>query len=267
MTLPAATTELLRTPAGHLLEMLVTGNGQPVTVFAPGLAAGIPDSRPLGSGVPGRKAFIQFRGHGRSSAPPGPWSYADLAGDLDAAADAVGATQALGVSLGAGALARLLVERPARFERVVFFLPAVLDVARSSPNRERLAALLAATASGDAERVAAVVATEVPEPLRDTAAVRAYLRSHASDLLRYGLAEQLSTLVGEVPVPDVRMLARVTVPALVIGCTGDDLHPASVAERLAAALPHATLHVYDRPGVLWTARPDLRQRISGFLAA
>jgi pimeloyl-ACP methyl ester carboxylesterase len=63
------------------------------------------------------------------------------------------------------------------------------------------------------------------------------------------------------------MLARVTVPALVIGCTGDDLHPAPVAERLAAALPHATLHVYDQPGVLWTARADLRQRISGFLAA
>jgi pimeloyl-ACP methyl ester carboxylesterase len=266
MTLPAPTTELLDTPAGHLLEMLVTGAGEPVTVFAPGLAAGIADSRPLGSGVPGRKAFIQFRGHGRSSAPPGPWSYADLASDLEAAADAVGATRALGVSLGAGALARLLVGRPDRFERVVFFLPAVLDVARSSPSRERLAALLAATASGDPEQVAEAVSAEVPEPLRNRAAVRMYLRSRAYDLLRYGLAEQLSTLVGQVPVPDVRTLGRVTVPALVIGCTGDDLHPAAVAERLAAALPQATLHVYDRPGVLWTARADLRQRIAGFFA-
>jgi 3-oxoadipate enol-lactonase len=58
----------------------------------------------------------------------------------------------------------------------------------------------------------------------------------------------------------------VTVPALVIGAAGDDLHPATVAERLAAALPRATLHVYDRPGVLWTARADLRARISRFLS-
>jgi pimeloyl-ACP methyl ester carboxylesterase len=267
MTRPAAATELLRTPTGQLLEVLIAGDGEPVTVFAPGLAAGIPDSRPLGSGVRGRKAFIQFRGHGRSSAPPGPWSYADLASDLEAAADAVGATRALGVSLGAGALARLLTARPDRFERVVFFLPAVLDVARSSASRDRLAALLAAMASGDPERVAAAVSAEVPESLRDTAAVRMYLRSRANDLLRYGLAEELSTLVGQVPVPDLRMLARVTVPALIIGCTGDDLHPAAVAERLAAALPQARLHVYDRPGVLWTARADLRERIAGFLAA
>ena len=53
--------------------------------------------------------------------------------------------------------------------------------------------------------------------------------------------------------------------ALVIGCAGDDLHPVAVAEQLAAALPHATLHVYDRPGVLWTERADLRERISTFL--
>jgi 3-oxoadipate enol-lactonase len=266
VTLAPPPTRLVRTPSGESLEVLVAGAGEPVTVFAPGLAAGIPDSRPLGSGVPGRKAFLQLRGHGRSSAPPGPWSYADLAGDLLAVADAVGATRALGVSLGAGALARLLVERPDRFQRVVFFLPAVLDETWSSPGRERLTGLLAALASGDPERVAAAVAVEVPRALRANPAVRLYLRSRASDLLRYGLAEELTTLAGQVPVPDVRALRRVTVPALVIGAAGDDLHPVPVARRLADALPHATLHVYDHPGVLWTARADLRARISGFLS-
>lgn len=56
-----------------------------------------------------------------------------------------------------------------------------------------------------------------------------------------------------------------TAPALVIANAGDDLHPVEVAERLAAALPQATLHVYDRPGVLWSERADLRDRIAGFL--
>lgn len=267
MRLAPPPTELLRTPAGHLLEVLATGHGEPVTVFAPGLAGGIPDTRPLGSGVPGRKVFTQLRGHGRSSAPPGPWSYADLAADLGVVADATGATRALGVSLGAGALAGLLVDRPDRFERLVFFLPAVLDVPRAEPNRSRLDGLLAALASGDPDRVARALSVEVPEPLRDTVAVRAYLRERAADLLRHGLAGQLATLTGQVPVPDLSVLRRVTVPALVIGAAGDDLHPAAVAERLAAALPRSTLHVYDRPGVLWTARADLRARISGFLAA
>jgi len=235
-------------------------------VFAPGLAGGIPDTRPLASGVPGRKVFVQLRGHGRSSAPPGPWSYADLAADLAVAADATGATRALGVSLGAGALARLLVDRPDRFQRLVFFLPAVLDVPRVGPGRARLDRLLAALASGDPDRVASAVSVEVPEPLRETVAARAYLRQRATDLLRHGLSGELAGLTGQVPVPDVTALARVTVPALVIGAAGDDLHPAAVAERLAAALPRSTLHVYDRPGVLWTARADLRARLVRFLS-
>ena len=266
VTLAPPPTRLVRTPSGESLEVLVTGAGEPVTVFAPGLAAGIPDSRPLGSGVPGRKAFLQLRGHGRSSAPSGPWTYADLAGDLAFAAEATGAGRALGVSLGAAALTRLLADRPDRFARVVFFLPAILDVAPGAASGTRLAALLAAVASGDPERVAAAVALEVPEPLRDTAPVRGYLRQRATDLLRHGLAPQLATLAGQVPVPDPAVLSRVTVPALVIGATGDDLHPAAVARRLAAALPNSTLHVYDRPGVLWTARADLRSRIASFLS-
>ena len=264
--LPGPHTELLRTPAGEALEVLVTGHGEPVTVFAPGLAGGIADTRPLGSGVPGRKVFVQLRGHGRSTAPDGPWTYADLAGDLAFAADATRADRALGVSLGAAALTRLLVDRPDRFTRVVFFLPAVLDVDAGRASGTRLAALLDAVASGDPERVAAAVALEVPGPLRDTAPVRRYLRQRAGELLRHGLAPQLATLAGQVPVPDVAVLARVTVPALVIGATGDDLHPAAVAERLAAALPNATLHVYDQPGVLWHSRTDLRERISSFMS-
>jgi hypothetical protein len=51
----------------------------------------------------------------------------------------------------------------------------------------------------------------------------------------------------------------------VLACRGDELHPVEVAEELAAALPQATLHVYDRPGVMWTERADLRERIATFL--
>lgn len=256
---------MVTTPHGVRLERLVTGTGDPVTVFAHGLGNGIATTRPFGSGVTGRKVFFQFRGHGRSEAPDGPWNYLDLARDLRAIADLGGASRAFGASLGAGALCRLLAESPERFEKLVFFLPAVLDEPRGPVARERITDLLEAVESGDASAVADVVSLEMPAAVRNTPAGWAYLRQRLDQLLRDGLAEGLTTLPEQTSLRDISDLAAVTAPALVIACAGDDLHPVEVAERLAAALPQATLHVYDRPGVLWTERADLRDRISGFL--
>jgi pimeloyl-ACP methyl ester carboxylesterase len=263
--LPEPETELVDTPHGVRLERLITGSGEPVTVFAHGLGSGIATTRPLGSAVAGRKIFFQFRGHGRSDAPVGPWTYLDLARDLRAMADLGGATRALGVSLGAGALCRLLVESPERFDRVVFYLPAVLDEPRSPAVRQRLDDLLDAIESGDESELAEEVSRELPPAVRNTPAGWAYLRQRLEQLQRDGLAPALSTLPDQFPVRDRSALASVTAHALVIGCAGDELHPAPVAEQLAQALPNATLHIYDKPGVLWTERADLRARISDFL--
>ncbi|WP_433551711.1 alpha/beta fold hydrolase [Micromonospora zamorensis] len=263
--LPEPDTDLVATPHGVRLERLVTGTGDPVTVFAHGLGNGIATTRPFGSGVTGRKVFFQFRGHGRSEAPDGPWSYLDLARDLRAIADLGGASRAFGASLGAGALCRLLVESPDRFEKLVFFLPAVLDRPRGPVAQERVTDLLEAVESGDASAVADVVTLELPPAVRNTPAGWAYLRQRLDQLLRDGLAAGLAGLAEQTPLRDTTALAAVTAPALVIANAGDDLHPVEVAERLAAALPQATLHVYDRPGVLWSERADLRDRIAGFL--
>ncbi|MEU4679623.1 alpha/beta hydrolase [Micromonospora sp. NPDC023737] len=263
--LPEPDTELVTTPHGVRLERLITGAGDPVTVFAHGLGNGIATTRPFGSGVTGRKIFFQFRGHGRSDAPPGPWSYADLARDVRAIADLSGATRAFGASLGAGALCRLLSQSPERFERLVFFLPAVLDRPRGEVARQRLTALLDAVESGDASAVAEAVSVELPAAIRNTPAGWAYLRQRLDQLLRDGLAPGLAGLPEQVALPDAAVLSAVSAPVLVIACAGDDLHPVEVAEQLAAALPQATLHVYDRPHVLWTERADLRERISAFL--
>jgi 3-oxoadipate enol-lactonase len=265
-SLPEPPTEVVPTPHGVTLERLITGSGEPVTVFAHGLGSGIAETRPLGSAVPGRKVFFQFRGHGRSATPAGPWTYADLARDLRAIADLSGATQALGVSLGAGALCRLLAESPERFDRVVFFLPAALDEPRPAAARQRVTRLLDALEEGDLSAVADAVAGEAPPGVRNTPAAWAYFRQRIDQLMRDGLAAELATLSDQVPVEDRAELSGVRAAALVIGCAGDDLHPAAVAEQLAATLPAATLHMYDKPGVLWNQRADLRQRISTFLS-
>ncbi|MER7275758.1 alpha/beta hydrolase [Dactylosporangium sp. NPDC000244] len=266
-TLPAPPTELVATPHGVELERLVTGEGDPVTVFAHGLGSGIAETRPLGSAVRGRKVFFQFRGHGQSAAPGGVWTYADLARDLRAVADLGGATRALGVSLGAGALTRLLADNPGRFERAVFFLPAVLDAPRAAAAQERLSALLEAIEAGDAASVADVISQEIPAQLRNSPPVWAFLRQRLDQLMRDGLAAGLASLPEQAAVTDRDDLGAVSAECLVIGCRGDDLHPVSVAEQLAGALPKAELHIYDRPGIVWTQRADLRTRISDFLNA
>jgi 3-oxoadipate enol-lactonase len=264
-TLPMPPTELIETPHGGRLEQLVTGAGEPVTVFAHGLAGDIAGTRPLGSAVLGRRVFFHFRGHGRSDAPPGPWSFADLAEDLRAVADRAGATRALGVSMGAGALCRVLSETPDRFERVVLYLPAPLDGVRPPVAAARLARLLAAVESGEAALVADAVEPELPASVRNTPTGWSYLRQRVERLLTDGIAPELDTLWRAPAVPDPSVLAAYRGRALVIGCVGDDVHPVAVAERLAGLLPGAELQVYDRPALLWTHRKELRERISAFL--
>lgn len=258
-------TQLIETPHGGRLEQLVTGVGEPVTVFAHGLAGDIAGTRPLGSAVLGRRVFFHFRGHGRSDAPPGPWSFAELAEDLRAVADRAGASRALGVSMGAGALCRLLAATPDRFARIVLYLPAPLDGVRPPVAEARLARLLAAVESGEAALVAEAVEPELPPSVRNTPTGWSYLRQRVEQLLTDGLAPELDTLWRAPALPDESALAAFPGRALVIGCVGDEVHPVGVAERLAGLLPEAELQVYDRPALLWTHRKELRERISTFL--
>ncbi len=123
-------TSLLESPDG-IIELITTGSGLPATVFAHGATGSIWTTRPFGSGVRGSRTFFHFRGYGASGPVAKPLTYAALESDLRAVADHVGATQALGVSMGAGAMCRLLARSPLRFERLVFALPAALDRPRT----------------------------------------------------------------------------------------------------------------------------------------
>ncbi|GLW33914.1 carboxylesterase [Actinoplanes regularis] len=262
--MPGPATELITLPSGVRVEQLITGAGDPITVFAHGLAGDISGTRPLGSAVAGRRVFFQFRGHGRSDAPPGPWSFGDLAGDLRGVADLAGATRALGVSMGAGALCRLLAETPDRFERVVFYLPSPLGGDRPEAAVQRLDRLLASVESGEAAMIADAVEAELPASVRNTPAGWGHLRQRVEQLQRDGLAAELATLWSAPVIPEESLLRAFRGRALVLGCRDDEIHPASWAERLAELLD-AELHIYDRPAVLWTNRPDLRDRVSTFL--
>lgn len=258
---------LLDLPDGGRLEWLGTGSGTPVTVFLHGLGGSIPDTRPFGSGVAGTRVFAHLRGHGGSTDPGTPWSYAGLAEQVEALAANVGATRALGVSMGAGALLAQLVRRPERYRRVVLVLPAALDRPRPAAALARFAELAGAVRAADLDRLTRLLLAEQPAAVRDRAEVRAWARRRAARLAGSPVAGGLLELPGQVPLADRSALAAVGAAVLVLAQPDDDAHPVAVAEELAAALPRARLHVFPAGGILWTHRAEVRAQVAGFLNA
>ena len=252
------------------LHYVVTGNGDPTTVFVPGLAQSIADTRPFGSAVEGTRVFIDLRGHGGSTAPASGdgWTYTGLADDVARVAGAVGATRALGVSLGAGALVRLLVDAADRFERVVLALPGPLTAARSGAELAVTDALADAVASGpvgDPGAMASALVTMQPLSVRGRPDVKLWARRHAAELGgRRGTAEALRHFPRAVAARSLDGLAGVSARVLVLAQRDDPVHPVESAEHLAIALPNAHLVVSDVPWV-WGGRSALRETVSGFL--
>ena len=251
---------------GLTLERLVTGTEAAVTVAAHGLGASIAETRPLLSGVPGTRVLYSARGHGGTPLPAAAYDDAALGRDLEAVADDVVATQALGVSMGAGALLHLLERRPDRFERVVLFLPAALDRPRTDEAVRRATGLADVLDAGDPAQVEQAVLDELPEDLRDVPAARAYARVRAAHLSASpGVQVALRSLPAVTPVTDASRLAHVCADVLLLAQEGDPLHPAQVARELSAVLPRARLVVFDRPGVVFRERARLRELVSTFL--
>lgn len=255
---------LLRTESATV-EYACFGTGGPVTVFAHGVSASIPETRPLASGITGTRVFLHFRAHGASEAHDDRYDYPVLAGDLRAVADATGATRALGVSMGSAALLHLLLEEPDRFERAVLFLPAILDRPRSDVGFERLERMADLIDADDPEELAAELAEDLPEDLRRRPHVEHFVQERAETLVGTQLGSLMRVLPTQTPMADRSELGRLTLPVLVIGQEGDQVHPASVAREIAAELPNAQLEVFTEGSALWDDRKALRRLLADFL--
>lgn len=255
---------LLDGPVGPL-HYVVTGTGDPTTLFVPGLAQSIADTRPFGSAVEGTRVFVDLRGHGGSAAPASGdgWTFDGLAADVLAVADAVAATRALGVSLGAASLVRLLADAPGRFERVVLALPGPF----AGRDAEQLAdtdALASAVEANDPIAMGHALMLMQPEAARGRSDVRLWARRHAAELGGSAVAGALRHLPRQQVVASLAALKAVTASVLVLGQRGDSAHPVSAAEQLAAAVPGARLEVSETPWI-WGGRSTLRETVSGFL--
>jgi pimeloyl-ACP methyl ester carboxylesterase len=247
------------------LHVEVDGDGDPVTVFAHGLTNSCRELAPFTPALAGTAIRFCFRGHGHSSTPASGYRFADLATDLDAVAQAYGATNAVGTSLGAGAIMKLLEADPDRFERIVMLLPASLDVPMRDPARfDAIADVLEAHPRDEAiERILAMT----PQRYERAPWLRELDLLLWADLNTVGVARAIRQVTRDVSISDRELLRKVSAPVLVICREGDSLHPAELGRVLHGLFPNADLITVPSEEELLRSIPMLIERVRAFLEA
>jgi 3-oxoadipate enol-lactonase len=255
-------------PDGTKLAVEVSGQGEPVSVFGHGLTGSRADLRLITQFLPGTKVLFDFRGHGESELPgAGSYSTGHFASDLDAVARDHRATCAGGVSLGTGAVLRLLAVDPKRFDKLIFIHPARLDRSNEAHRRMfRLARVLETLQFEDA--VEEILRAEAAEGAFDEWPGRRDLRrATLLSMHAQSIPHAIRECIDDPPVPDGEVLRSVTAPALVIAHEGDQVHAATVARDLAEALPNAELAIYPSYRELIENTPELVQRVGALLTS
>ncbi len=254
-------------PDGTRLHVEVEGDGEPVTVFAHGLTNSCMELAAFTPMAPGTKVRFCFRGHAHSGTPePGHYRFADFADDLDAVARAYGATNAVGTSLGQGAITHLLGRDPHRFDRIVFVMPAALDLGLADHDRfDRVAELLETLPTDEAiQRIVADskrVAEYDEKPWLQELDMFLW-----QDLNAVGVARAIREITRDVAITDRELLRTVTSPTLILCQEGDELHPVELGSLLADLMPNTELIVLGSEDELLARLPELVTRVAGFLA-
>jgi pimeloyl-ACP methyl ester carboxylesterase len=246
----------VRTPDGVLLSADDAGEpGAPAIVLLHGLTATrryvVMGSRLLErSGY--RVLAYDARGHGRSSPAPDPaaYGYEWLARDLVAVLDTLGIERAAlaGASMGAHTILRFALERPARVAALGIVTPAYDPDAPPAvaPEGDRDVLARALRAEGVEGFVRAYDFASVPPAWRETVQRVVHQRLSAHEHPG-AVADAMEALPRSRPFQSLGELGRIAVPSAVVASRDevDPGHPLALAERYAAAIPGATLHVED----------------------
>jgi len=247
------------------LHVEVDGEGEPVTVLAHGLTNSCQELAQLTPLIPGTKVRFCFRGHGHSSSPERGYRFADFARDLLAVADAYGATNAFGTSLGAGAIAHVLERQPERFDKLIFLLPAGLDV--EFQYKERMLRTMALVEGKTKEKA---IEALLGDPERQANYIDyPFLRDLDRQMLQQfnpvGAPRAIREIIEDWPVSDREVLRRVTAPTLLICQEGDDIHPAELGRILVEIMPNAELLMFEDGRAMYEAIPDIVLRVREFI--
>jgi pimeloyl-ACP methyl ester carboxylesterase len=205
--------------------------------------------------IPATVVRYDARGHGESESTLdlAAYSWAELARDQLALADAlgIGPYVAAGASMGCGTALHAAAQAPGRIRALVLVIPPTGWETRAAQAEqwELSAALL--EDQGPEALIAARADLDLPDPFRGDEtrrkqrdeAMRAWEPTRLAVVLRGATTANL---------PERSIIARITVPSLILAWTGDPVHPLSTAEELDHLLPNAQLHVASRRDQLAT---------------
>ena len=253
---------------GTELFVEVVGEGEPVILLAHGLTGNRNELAIFAPFLPGTKVLMDFRGHGNSSRPPpGSYTFAHLAGDLEAVADEYGATVVAGGSMGAAATLRVLESNPDRFAKLIILLPARLEVGDETYTRlSRMADLL--EEHGPERTAEIVLAEEEASGAFDLfPASRDYRRAAILAMNSDGVPNAIRGVINDMPVREPGSIRRVTAPTLIIAQEGDSFHSTEVARELEAAMPNAELVVLSDQHALLREIPALMMMVHSLLTS
>jgi 3-oxoadipate enol-lactonase len=202
------------------------------------------------------------RGHGESASPADltGFSWLELARDQLALADTLGLERyaAGGASMGCGTALHAAVLAPTRVRALVLALPPTAWEARAAQASQWEVTATVIETQGLEALIAQRADLELPDPYKGDERRRAQqaTATRAWDPDRLAQVMRGATLAN---FPDRRLVAEISVPALILAWTGDPIHPLATAEELASLLPNAELHVASSPSNLraWT---DLTRR-------
>ena len=214
---------------------------------------------------------VDNRGVGKSDAPAGAYTTAMMADDYAGLMDAlqIQTANVVGVSMGSTIAQQLAIRHPQKVSALVLMCPwarcdnmarAIFENMVNCKQYFDPAAfslyiqlLIFSKSTWDDEAMAAAMAED-----RKQAATAEQVQT------LQGLASQATACIGH----DVlHLLPQIKVPALVIGGKADIFTPAWMAEEVAAAIPNATLFLYEHSAHAfhWEQLADFNERIKSWL--
>ncbi len=220
-----------------------------------------------------RLVAYDARGHGESTAPPGPsaYGYEQLVEDLEAVMDDRGLERAtlVGSSMGGATALAFALRFPERVTALVQSTPAYGGADSVKRGEDPAWTLLA----DGLERRGVDGFMDAFEPGVEPRWRDPVMRLTRQRLERHGdpvaVAHALRVVPRSAPFPDLDALAEVTAPTLVVGSRdeADPDHPLAVAEAYVEHLPNAELVVEPprRPPLAWRGA-QVSRAIAEFLA-
>lgn len=200
-----------------------------------------------------RTLVYDNRGVGKSDKPPGPYNHRENADDLAALLDHLGweRTHVLGVSMGGFIAQEFALAYPQRLDRLVLVVTGFGGKNMVPVSPEALKAMTPDPGMTYEQRIRAGMPVAFGDPTwpdlhREEFEQMVAWRMEQPQPPEAALAQVMAGLSFDVEA----RLPEINAPVLVIAGERDAVVPPRNAELLAAALPHATLHIIPGAGHL-----------------